>query len=176
MLVLFTLLTKRVVSASQLARSCRSGWPRWSLCSAASRRRLPTCSSRRERPRDEHPNYRLREHVITTLGPAVTYRRRTTDEYDRKVVELVRESGTINARTIRIALDLAAVPASRLLVDLVERRILVKTSEAERGPSVTYGPGPDFPDAPKRRRSTRTPTMSVDPKPAKRAPISGTLF
>jgi len=63
-------------------------------------------------------------------GPGGHLRRRTTDEYDRKVVELVRESGTINARLIRIALDLAAVPASRLLADLLARSILVTTSEA----------------------------------------------
>ena len=32
--------------------------------------------------------------------------------------------------------------SSRLLADLVERQILVKTSDAQRGPSVTDGPGP----------------------------------
>lgn len=177
MLVLFTLLTKRVLSASQLVpllqkRADEVEFVLRRLATAPADMLEPT----RETARRQHPNYRLREHVITALGPAVTYRRRTTDEYDRKVVELVRESGTINARIIRIALDLAAVPASRLLADLVERRILVKTSEAQRGPSVTYGPGPDFPDVPKRRRSARTPATGVDPKPAKRAPKSGTLF
>lgn len=177
MLVLFTLLTKRVLSASQLVPLLQKRVDEVEFVL----RRLSTAPAdmlepTRETARRQHPNYRLREHVITALGPAVTYRRRTTDEYDRKVVELVREAGTINARIIRIALDLAAVPASRLLADLVERRILVKTSEAQRGPSVTYGPGPDFPDAPKRRRSARTPATGVDPKPGKRAPKSGTLF
>ncbi len=33
----------------------------------------------------------------------------------------------------------------QLLADLVRREVLVKTSEAERGPSVDYGPGPSFP-------------------------------
>lgn len=171
------MLTKRVLSASQLVpllqkRVDEVEFVLRRLATAPADMLEPT----RETARRQHPNYRLREHVITALGPAVTYRRRTTDEYDRKVVELVREAGTINARIIRIALDLAAVPASRLLADLVERRILVKTSEAQRGPSVTYGPGPDFPDAPKRRRSARPPATGVDPKPAKRAPKSGTLF
>lgn len=52
----------------------------------------------REPARRHHPRYRLRGHVIATLGPAVTYRRRTTDEYDSKVIQLVRELSTINAR------------------------------------------------------------------------------
>lgn len=103
----------------------------------------------RETARRSHPNYRLREHVMTALGPAVTYRRRTTDEYDRKIVELVREAGQINARIVKIALDLETTPASRVLADLVERGVLIKTSEATRGPSVTYGPGPSFPAAAK---------------------------
>lgn len=177
MLVLFTLLTKRVLSASQLVPLLQKRVDEVEFVL----RRLSTAPAdmlepTRETARRQHPNYRLREHVITALGPAVTYRRRTTDEYDRKVVELVREAGTINARIIRIALDLAAVPASRLLADLVERRILAKTSESQRGPSVTYGPGPDFPTAPKRRRSAKTSATGVDSKGAKRAPKSGTLF
>ncbi len=106
----------------------------------------------------------------------VTLPQADVDDADGKGVELVREACTINARIIRIALDLVAVPASRLLAGLVKRRILVKTSEAQRGPSVTYGPGPDFPAAPKRRRSTNTSATGVDTKAAKRAPKSGTLF
>ncbi len=177
MLVLFTLLTKRVLSASQLVPLLQKRVEQVEFVL----RRLATAPAdmlepTRETARRQHPNYRLREHVITALGPAVTYRRRTTAEYDRKVAELVHESGTINARIIRIALDLAAVPASRLLADLVERRILVKTSEAQRGPSVTYGSGPDLPAAPKRRRSAKLPATGEDPKPAERSPKPGTLF
>jgi ATP-dependent DNA helicase RecG len=87
----------------------------------------------------------LREGALAALGPAVTYRRRTTDQLDRKIIELVNETGTINARMVRILLDLDTVGASRVLADLVEREILVKTSEATRGPSVTYGRGVSFP-------------------------------
>lgn len=42
-------------------------------------------------------------------------------------------------------LDVDRVTASRLLADLVDRQILVKTSRAQRGPSVTYGAGAAFP-------------------------------
>jgi ATP-dependent DNA helicase RecG len=46
---------------------------------------------------------------------------------------------------VRLMLDLDTPATSRLLADLVERGLLVKTSEAQRGPSVTYGPGPRLP-------------------------------
>jgi ATP-dependent DNA helicase RecG len=102
------------------------------------------------------PVYRLREHAVAALGPALAYRRRTTDEYDRKVIGLVREVGEVNARMVRLMLDLDAAPTSRVLGDLVERGILVKTSSAKRGPGVTYGPGRLFPAAHRRRRSSPT--------------------
>lgn len=89
--------------------------------------------------------YRLRDQAIAGLGTAVTYRRRVGDDIDRKVIEIVRETGQINGRMIRTLLDVGTSTASRILADLVERKLLVKTSEAQRGPSVTYGRGSDFP-------------------------------
>lgn len=156
MLILYTLLTKRVVSASQLTKLLQKPQDEVEFVL----RRLATdppamLEPTRETARRRHPNYRLRERVIAALGPAVSYHRRTTDEYDRKIVELVREAGQINARIVKIALDLEGVPASRVLGDLVERGILVKTSEAQRGPSVTYGPGPSFPPAVRGRTRSR---------------------
>jgi ATP-dependent DNA helicase RecG len=105
----------------------------------------------RETARRAHPSYRLREHVVSALGPAVIYRRRTPDEYDRKIIELAREAGQVNARMVKIALDVETGQASQLLSDLVRRGVLVKTSKSQRGRLVTYGPGPQFP--------TRTRTM-----------------
>ena len=35
--------------------------------------------------------------------------------------------------------------AKTILADLVRRGVLEKTSQAERGPRVEYGPGPNFP-------------------------------
>jgi ATP-dependent DNA helicase RecG len=97
------------------------------------------------------PIYRLREDAVAALDPALTYRRRTPDEYDRKIIGLVEEAGEVNARMVKLMLDLDASPASRVLGDLVNRGILTKTSEAERGPSVAYGPGPLFPGRVSRR-------------------------
>jgi ATP-dependent DNA helicase RecG len=163
MLVLFTLLTRRVIDAAQLTPLLQKGpeeveYVLRRLTAEPAAMLEPT----RETARRRHPNYRLREHVITVLGPAVTYRRRTSDEYDRKIVDLLRETGTINARIVRITLDLGAVAASRVLADLVERDVLVKTSDAQRGPSVTYGPGPHFPGPTGRAPRKRTPRKAID--------------
>ena len=107
----------------------------------------------RETARRALPKYRLREDALAALGSAVSYRRRTADEYDRKITGLLAETDAINARMVRLMLDLDVTSTSRVLADLVERGILVKTSEAQRGPSVTYGRGPKFPK--KRTRSKR---------------------
>jgi ATP-dependent DNA helicase RecG len=103
----------------------------------------------------------------------VTYRRRTSGEYDRKIIELLRETVTINARMLRIALDLDAAAASRVLSDLVEPGVLAKTSEAQRGPSVTYGPRPQFPAS-----SGRTPRQRTSRATGASTPGSaeGSLF
>lgn len=177
MLVLFTLLTRRLVSAPALAPLLQKHQEEVEFVL----RRLGTApvnmlEPTRETARRHHPNYRLREHVITTLGPAVSYRRRTTDEYDRKVIQLVRELGTINARVIRVALDLESVPASRLLGDLVERGILVKTSDAQRGPSVTYGAGTAFPTQATRRNPKAPTAAATTPRPNEAGGDNTTLF
>jgi len=157
MIILFTLLSKRVVSAATLAGLLQKSE---SEVEAVLRRLAAEPAAMleptRETVRNIHPNYRLREHVISALGPAVTYRRRTTDEYDRKIVQLVGEVGSINSRIVKIALDLETTAASRVLADLVERQILTKTSEATRGPSVTYGPGSLFPKPSRKRRGPRS--------------------
>jgi ATP-dependent DNA helicase RecG len=91
------------------------------------------------------PKYRLREHVLQELGTAVRYNRRSVDQTDRRVIAHVREYDKITNRTIRNYFDVDVARARDILRDLVNREILAKTSEAERGPSVTYGPGPRFP-------------------------------
>lgn len=100
--------------------------------------------------------YRLLDHAIADLGTAVTYRRRVGDDIDRKVIEIVREVGQINGRMVRTLLDVDTPTASRILADLVERKLLVKTSDAQRGPSVTYGRGPHFPAKRARKSSPRS--------------------
>ena len=156
-LVLLTLLTRRTVTAKDLAPLLQRSEDEAagvleSLCAPP----VAMIERTRETARTIRGVYRLREDVVTALGPAVTYRRRTQDELDRKIIGLMRETGVVNGRMVKLLLDVTSSAASRLLADLVDRQILVKTSEAQRGPSVTYGPGPAFPtvSTARTRRST----------------------
>lgn len=146
MLVLLSLLTQRTVAAPSMSPLLQK--PESEAASVLDRlstEPVALLERTRQTAHRSTPVYRLREHAIAALGPALAYRRRTQDEYDRKIVGIVQETGEINARMVRLLFDLDASPASRVLADLVERAVLVKTSEATRGPSVTYGPGPRFP-------------------------------
>lgn len=99
---------------------------------------------------------------MRALGTAVRYRRRATDEFDRKVIEHVREYGRVTNKTVRNLFDVDVNRARDLLGDLVRREVLVKTSQASRGPSVEYGPGPRFPRAKaKRNKSSSEPPEAL---------------
>jgi ATP-dependent DNA helicase RecG len=160
MLTLLTLLGRRTVTATVMAPLLQKPEPEaQAVLDRLSSEAVRLLERTRESAQRRQPVYRLREHAVAALGPAVTYRRRTIDEYDRKVIGVVREAGEVNARMVRLLLDLDAAPASRVLADLVERGILVKTSQAQRGPSVTYGPGPAFPK-PSGTRGKKAPTSA----------------
>ena len=159
MLVLLTLLTRRVVSVRVMAPLLQKPEAETvAVLNRLSAEPVGLIEPTRESASFVAPDFRLREHAVAALGAALSYRRRTTDEYDRKVVGMIGEVGEVNARMVRILLDLEVTPASRVLGDLVERGVLAKTSKAQRGPGVTYGPGPRFPAASRRggdRRSGR---------------------
>ncbi len=99
----------------------------------------------RESARRRRPSYRLRGDALKALGSAVTYRRRTVDEIDRKVIAHVKEYGKVTNRTVQNLLDASMTRSKQILQDLVARDMLQKISEHERGPGVEYGPGPKFP-------------------------------
>lgn len=147
MTILLTLLTQRTVTADGLVPLLqKSGTSEaQSVLERLSSERVPLLEPTRETSRKTLPRYRLREGPLAALGAAVTYRRRTTDQLDRKVIELLRETGSINARMVRVFLDLDAQTASRLIADLMKRDLLEKSPGPERGPSVSYGPGAAFP-------------------------------
>jgi ATP-dependent DNA helicase RecG len=69
----------------------------------------------------------------------------------------VRHRLRISNRTIQNLLDIDVYRARDLLRDLRDRGILVKTSQQERGTAVEYGPGENFPQ-PRRSRRTADPT------------------
>jgi ATP-dependent DNA helicase RecG len=98
------------------------------------------------------PSYRLRAAVITSLGAAVAYHSRATDDIDKKVIEHVRDYGDINNRTVQRLFDVDVYQARDILRDLVGREILTRTSTQKRGTAVRYGPGPAYPRRTARRR------------------------
>lgn len=163
MLVLFTLLTTRTVTAAAMVPLLQKSAVE-SLAVLDRLAREPVCliERTRESARRAQPVFRLREHAVAALGSALSYARRTVDETDRKIIAMVREAGAINARVVKVLFDIDTPRASRLLSDLVERGILTKTSEARRGPNVCYGPGEAFPKSTVRthRRKPSTDTGS----------------
>lgn len=123
--------------------------------------RLGVLEPTRGTVRRRFPKYRLREHAVRELGTAVRYNLRSVDQTDRRVIAHVREYGTITNRTIRNYFDVDVDRARDILADLVKREILTKTSQASRGPGVTYGPGAKFP--PQATRRKRKSAVADDP-------------
>jgi ATP-dependent DNA helicase RecG len=147
LLILVTLLRSRTVTAERLAPLLQKGADE---VETTLRHLAAQSVAMVERTRASSTHrmgtYRLRGDVIAALATAVTYHQRTGDEADRKVIDIVRETAQVNGRLVRSLLDVDAPTASRIIAGLIERGVLVKTSEAQRGPSVTYGRGPAFPN------------------------------
>ena len=118
--------------------------------------------------RSARGEYRLTGEAVRALGHAVSYRARSGDDSDRKIIAVVQEMGEINGRVVQTMFDVQPATASRMLSDLVDRRVLVKTSTATRGPSVKYGPGERFPAKRSRNRAVRD-----DPTEPERLPLDG---
>lgn len=155
MLILLSLLQARTVTAVRLSPALqKSAAEVQSVLDRLASPPYELVEPTRESARRAQPTYRLRESPLAALGPAVAYRRRTIDSADRRVMELVREASVINSRMVKLVLDTDTVTTSRILADMVERGLLVKTSKAMRGPGVTYGPGPATPRGRRGKRAT----------------------
>lgn len=156
MLVLYRLCMVKTASAHQFAPLLQKVVPEVERVL----RRLATdavaiLEPTRQTMRRTNPSYRLRGHVLRELGAAVPYQRRTVDEMDRKVIAHVREYGKVTNRTVRNMLDVEIQRARGILKDMVDRRLLRKTSRAQRGPGVEYGPGSRFPAKGRARTGSR---------------------
>jgi ATP-dependent DNA helicase RecG len=154
MLILFRLCSERTVTAEKLAPLLQKTVEE----SETSLRRLASeelglLEPTRQTVRKALPTYRLRGEALRALGSAVSYQRRTVDELDRKVIAHVREYGKVTNRTVQNLFDVGVQRARDILRDLVQRQVLLKISEQERGPGVEYGPGPRFPDSKTRARA-----------------------
>ena len=103
--------------------------------------------------RKPFPAYRLQNEPLAAMARAVTYRRRTIDQIDEKVIEHVQEYGLVTNRTLQRLFDRDLYVARNLLNDLRDRGLLEKLGTARGGPGVKYGPGPKFP---RRKRPTES--------------------
>jgi ATP-dependent DNA helicase RecG len=167
MIILLRLCTRRTVTAEVMAPMLQKS----ATEAEASLRHLASeavamLEPTRQTVRLANPTYRLREDAVKQLGSAVPYVRHTSDEIDRRVIAHVREYDRITNSTVQNLFTVGMARARQILASLVEREILIKTSQAQRGPSVEYGPGPKFPPKPSRpRRSRRDVQPSQDALP-----------
>lgn len=157
MIVLLRLCSTRVITASTIAPLLQKSVAEAeaSLRHLASER-VGMIEPTRQTARAANPNYRFRETVVKQLGSAIPYTRHTSDEIDRRVIAHVQEYSRITNATVRNLFNVGTPRAKQILASLVEREILVKTSKAQRGPSVEYGAGVKFPQrSPRPRRGPR---------------------
>ncbi len=151
MLVLFTLCQQRTITAVQIAPVLQKGEAESeSILRRLSQERSAMIEPTRVTGSRRKGEYRLRANALKSLGAAVRYHRRTVDEIDRKVLSHLNEYGKITNRTLQNLFDIDVYRSRDILADLQSREMIVRTSEAARGPTVEYGPGPKLP---KKRRS-----------------------
>lgn len=154
MLVLFTLCQRRTVTADDMSTILQKGSAETDLVLRRLAQDAPgILEPTRESQRAKKKQYRLRGDALKALGAAVRYHRRTTDQVDRKVIAHINEYAKITNRTLRNLFDIDVWRARDILADLQQRSIIVRTSEAARGPNVEYGRGPKFPRQRARRAS-----------------------
>lgn len=172
MLVLFTLCQRRTVTAGDMSSILQKGLAETDLVLRRLAQDAPgILEATRESQRAKKRQYRLRGDALKALGAAVRYHRRTTDEVDRKVIAHIHEYDKITNRTLQNLFDIDVWRARDILADLQHRAVIVRTSEAARGPNVEYGRGPKFP-----RQRARRSRGSDQPRPPENRTGGGTLF
>lgn len=160
MLTLFTLCQRRTITAEEMSTVLQKGEAETELVLRRLSQDPPAIlEATRESQRSRKKHYRLRGDTLKALGAAVRYHRRTTDDIDRKVIAHINEYGKVTNRTLQNLFDIDVWRARDILADLQQRSLIVRTSEAARGPHVEYGPGTRFP----RRRSRQTSKPSDTP-------------
>jgi ATP-dependent DNA helicase RecG len=98
------------------------------------------------------PTYGISATALASLGRAVRYHFRQTDDVDRKVIAQVAEYGHVTNQTLRRLFDLDVNRARDLLRDLQQRGLVKKLDKARGGPGIRYGPGRRFPPSERPRR------------------------
>jgi ATP-dependent DNA helicase RecG len=146
LVALALLRTKSTIDAPQLAEGIQRSAPEaQTVLSRLSEDGAALLEPTRRTVRKAFPSYRLRNAPLAELARAVSYRRRTLDDIDAKVVEHIEEYGFVTNRTLQRLFDIHLYAARNMLADLRERGIVDKIGDARGGPGVRYGPGPKFP-------------------------------
>ena len=91
------------------------------------------------------PAYRLRNDPLAALARAVSYRRRTIDQIDEKVIEHVQEYGFVTNRTLQRLFDRDLYASRNLLNDLRDRGLLQKLGTARVVPVSSTDRARSFP-------------------------------
>lgn len=155
LLIVSTLVSRRVVNADQLAPIIQRD-PEMAqatllrLSQGAAQIVEPTRRSSARR----YPDYRLTASAVSALGSALAYQSRSKGDIERKVVAHVRDYGSINNDAVKRMFDVDVYAARDILKDLVQREVLARTSEQSRGTAVKYGEGRKFPARGRKNRST----------------------
>lgn len=166
MLVLFKLCSNRTITSSSIAGFLQKSPPEAEMVL----RRLasdPVGLLEMTRPSSKKSAsaFRLRASALKGLGAVVTYHRKSTGEIDKKVIAHVREYGKITNKTLQNIFDIHVFKSRDIISDLVQRGILTRSSEQQRGTRVEWGPGPNFPllKAPRVRgqKSSEPPTLPL---------------
>ncbi|NNN16037.1 MAG: transcriptional regulator [Acidimicrobiaceae bacterium] len=162
MLVLFKLCSSRTITASSMSVLLQKSEHETeaSLKSLASDQ-VALIEPTRETVRRVHPTYRLRPDVVRALGTAVPYARNTSSDAEQRVVAHLREYGRITNSTVQNLFNVRVDRANQILRDLRDRNIIVRTSNATRGPSVEYGIGTNFPPLRKQARRAAQPGQGI---------------
>ena len=148
LLLVVTMLRSRTITAEKLAtRIQKSEIEAREVLNRHAQGHNAILEITRETERMRTHTYRLSPSALQALGNAVEYHRAPARHIEHKVIAHVREYGRITNRTVRNLLDVDVQMASVLLRNLRKKRLLIRTSEQKRGPSVEYGPGPDFPNS-----------------------------
>jgi ATP-dependent DNA helicase RecG len=164
MLILFTLCQQRTITAERISPVLQKGSVESeSILRRLSQERTGMLEATRVSGSRRKGEYRLRAEALKALGTAVRYHRRTVDEIDRKVISHLHEYGKITNRTLQNLFDIDVYRARDILADLQQRGMIVRTSEASRGPSVEYGAGPKLPRQRRRRTSSDERTTREPP-------------
>lgn len=164
MLVLLTLCQRKTITAAELAPIVQKGQAEAESVLQRLSQDVPGITEpTRESQRSKVKKYRLRGDTLKALGTAVRYHRRTTDQVDRKVIAHLNEYEKLTNRTLQNIFDIDVWRARDILADLQTRDLIVRTSEAARGPNVEYGKGPAFPKSRPRRARSKNPFTPDDP-------------